>query len=288
MKAPRLAYCRPGSLREALDILGEGGGGAVPLAGGQSLLASLNMRLSSPELLVDIGELAELRGIALDGDVLKVGAATRHAEVADSALIREHVPLIASAIAHVGHVAIRNRGTFGGSLAFADPAAELPACAVALAATIVVAGRDGRREIAADVFFKGLLQTDLRPGELIVEIRIPARKRGQGWAFFELSRRHGDFAIAGLAVRAALNGAELQHPRFVYFGCVDYPKVAQAVGGLLRGRTLPLGRVDGLAAAIEEDLDPPDTPGCMAATKRHLAGVLTRRALAALHDQVSR
>jgi len=287
MKAPKFAYCRPSSLDEALAILADSGADAVPLAGGQSLLPALNMRLSTPDLLVDIGELGELKGIAVAGEFLRIGALTRHVELLESALIRERLPLLAEAIGHVGHVAIRNRGTIGGSLAFADPAAELPACTVALDGTVVAAGRAGRREIPAAKFFTGPLETALRPGELIVEIRLPARQPGQLWAFAELSRRHGDFAVAGLAAIAGVADRKLADARFVYFGCTDRARPAEAVGSALRGQRLPLEDRELIAKALETDLDPSDSPGWKSATKRHLARVLTERALAAMQRQMS-
>ncbi|HUC63041.1 MAG TPA: xanthine dehydrogenase family protein subunit M [Alphaproteobacteria bacterium] len=288
MKAPRFAYRRAATLAEALDMLAGEGPGAVPLAGGQSLLATLNMRLSTPTLLVDIGDLDELVGIALERDVVRIGAMTRHAHVLESAVIRQHAPLVAEAIGHVGHVAIRNRGTFGGSLAYADPAAELPACTVALAGTVVVASRAGRREVPAERFFKGLFETDLAPGELIVEIRLPAHKPDRTWAFLEFARRHGDFAIVGLAAQATLADARIVDARLVYLGCVDRPKLARAAARALAGRTLPLDETAWIEPALAEDLDPPETPGCSAATKRQLAAVLTRRAVAAWHDRMPR
>jgi len=163
MKAPNFAYAKPASLNEALELLSAHAGAAVPLAGGQSLMATLNLRLSAPELLVDLGALDELRGIAEDGDAVAIGALTTHSEVAQSPLVRRALPLIARAMRDVAHVAIRNRGTLGGSLAYADPAAEMPACCVALDATLVVAGRAGRREIPAAQFYKGLFETALDP-----------------------------------------------------------------------------------------------------------------------------
>ena len=205
MKAPNFAYIKPTTLDQALDLLATNAG-AVPLAGGQSLMATLNLRLSTPELLVDIGGLNELRNVRLEGDTVCIGALTTHAEVAASPLVRQYLPLIAEAIRHVGHIAIRNRGTFGGSLAYADPAAELPACSVALGARLTIAGRAGRREVAADQFYKGMFETDLKPGELIIEVRLPKQTPRQMWGFAELSRRHGDFALAGLAAVTTHDG----------------------------------------------------------------------------------
>ena len=178
MKARNFRYIRPASLAHAYQILADAGGDAVAVAGGQSLLAGLNMRLSAPKLLVDIGDLKELRGQSHAGGTVRLGALTRHGELLSSDLVRKHLPLLAKAAPHIGHVAIRNRGTLGGSLAYADPAAELPACAVALGATLVLGSLAGEREVKAEDFFKGLFETDLRPGELIVAVKFPVTPAG--------------------------------------------------------------------------------------------------------------
>ncbi len=253
----------------------------MALAGGQSLMATLNLRLSAPELLVDLGGLDELRGISEDGDAVRIGALTTHNEVARSAIVRRHLPLIGEAIRHVGHVAIRNRGTLGGSLAYADPAAEMPACCVALDATLVVAARAGRREIPAARFYQGLFETALNPGELIVEVRLPKQRPHQHWGFGELSRRHGDFALAGLAAVVMKDGERIGEARLVYFGCTDHARPAQTVARKLHGLALPLGDCAWLPDALATDLDPVDTPGLKARTKVQLARALTHRVL---HD----
>ena len=279
MKAPSFRYARPSTLDAAFRLLETYGDGAVPLAGGQSLLATLTMRLSTPELLVDLGDLTELAGISVeDGDVV-IGALTRHADVLASPVVREHLPLVAEAVRHVGHVAIRNRGTLGGSLAYADPAAELPACAVALGATFVLGSPRGRRTVGAEDFFVGLQRTALQPAELILQARIPVQPRDGVYAFAELSRRRGDFAIAGLAALASLAAQRITAARLVYFGCTDRAKVAREVSAALVGCTLPLDPADDLADTLARDLDPTDSPGIRASTKLQLAGVLTRRAL---------
>ena len=284
MKCPDFAYVRPDSLDDAVAILASYGGGALPLAGGQSLLAALNLRLSKPEVLVDIGGLPELRGLSTDGQVVRIGALQRHAEILESALIAAKTPLIAEAVRHVGHVAIRNRGTFGGSLAFADPAAELPACCVALGASITVVGRGGRRTVPAATFFKGLFETDLQPGELIVEVVVPVQPAGRLWGFGELSRRHGDFAMVGVVAIAAVSHDVIDDPRVVYLGCADHAKRAARVEAALSGRRLPLEDGDWLYRALSTDLAPTDSPGCKGATKLHLAAVLSRRVFSALRE----
>jgi aerobic carbon-monoxide dehydrogenase medium subunit len=282
MKAPNFAYVKPASLEEALELLATHAGSAIPLAGGQSLMATLNLRLSSPEILVDISELAALRGIRLEGAVVYIGAMTLHAEVAASAIVRQHLPLVSEAMRHVAHVAIRNRGTIGGSLAYADPAAELPACSVALDATFVIAGHAGRRDIRAGEFYKGLFETALEPGELLVEVRLPSQTSRQKWGFSELARRHGDFALAGLAAITEQQGDTVTAARLVYLGCTDRAKLAERVAQKLHGQRLPLRESEWLPAALAADLAPVDTPGLSAATRIKLAATLTRRTLQAM------
>jgi carbon-monoxide dehydrogenase medium subunit len=287
MKARNFRYVRAASLADACRILADAGGDAVPVAGGQSLLAGLNMRLSAPKLLVDIGELKELTGQSETNDVVRVGALTRHRELLRSDLVLRHLPLLAKAAPHIGHIAIRNRGTLGGSLAYADPAAELPACAVALSATLVLASLSGEREVRAEDFYKGLFETDLKPGELIVAVKFPKVPKEGSVGFAELSRRQGDFAMAGLAACVALQRGRIEQARLVYFGCVDRAKVAHGVSGAVVGMTLPVSDDTVVRQAITRDLTPDDTPGLRADTKLHLATVLTRRVLNSLSERAA-
>src|SRR5436853_84104 len=185
MKASAFAYARATSLANALDILAAHGDRAKVLSGGQSLMPAMNLRLISPELIVDIGELTELRGIAVKGDVLTIGALTRHVDLLRSSEIAAHAPLLAEAIAHVAHPAIRNRGTIGGSLAHADPASELPACMLALGATIIVRGQAGERRIPAKDFFRGIYETALSAEELLVAIELPVTRKNAAYFFDE-------------------------------------------------------------------------------------------------------
>jgi len=279
MKARNFRYVRPASLQEAYRMLAEAGGEAVPIAGGQSLLAGLNMRLSSPKVLVDIGNLAELTGQSYADGMVRLGALTRHRDLLSSAIVRAHLPLLAEAAPHIGHIAIRNRGTIGGSLAYADPAAELPACAVALGATLVLGSAKGERQVKAEDFFKGLFETDLRAGELIVEVKFPEVPTGTSTGFAELSRRHGDFALVGVAALAILRAGDIESARIVYFGCVDRARVAVSVSAAPSGVAVPLEDASPYAAAIRNDVKPDDTPGLRADTKLHMATVLTRRVL---------
>jgi carbon-monoxide dehydrogenase medium subunit len=286
MKARNFRYIRPHSLEHAYRILQQGGGEAIPVAGGQSLLAGLNMRLSAPKLLVDIGDLKELTLTSDTESEIRLGALTRHRELLGSALVRDKLPLLRQAAAHIGHVAIRNRGTLGGSLAYADPAAELPACAVALSATLVLGSLAGEREVKAENFFKGLFETDLRAGELILAVKFPVLRPKPATAFAELARRHGDFALVGLAAVATLERKEIKAARLVYLGCSDHAKVAQSVSSAISGVRLPVADSKAFDSAIKQDLEPYDTPGLRADTRIHMAQVLTRRVLNALTEKV--
>jgi carbon-monoxide dehydrogenase medium subunit len=282
MKARSFRYIKPVSLAHAYRILEHGGGEAMALAGGQSLLPALNMRLSAPKLLVDIGELAELALSSSEDGHIRLGALTRHCDLIRSDLIRRRLPLLSQAAAHIGHVAIRNRGTLAGSLAYADPAAELPAASVALGAKLVLGSLAGEREVKAEDFYTGLFETDLRPGELILAVKFPVPDGKSSVAFTELARRRGDFALVGLAAVAALERDRIEHAKLVYFGCVDRAKVAKSVSAAVTGCRLPLAEGATLDAAIEDDLSPQDVPGLRASTQLRMAKVLTRRVLDAL------
>jgi carbon-monoxide dehydrogenase medium subunit len=282
MKARNFRYIKPVSLEHAYRILEHGGGEAVPLAGGQSLLATLNMRLSAPKLLVDIGELAELAVSSNEGSEIRIGALTRHCDLIHSDAIRKHLPLLSQAASHIGHVAIRNRGTLAGSLAYADPAAELPAATVALRGKLVLGSLAGEREVKAEDFYRGLFETDLQPGELILAVKYPLPDAETAVAFAELERRRGDFALVGLAAVTTLARDSIEHARLVYFGCVDHAKVAESVSAAVAGLRLPLADGAALDVAVGNDLAPQDLPGLRAGTQLEMATVLTRRVLNAL------
>ena len=284
MKPAPFAYARARTLDGVFRVLEEYGDGARILAGGQSLMATLNMRLSTPEVLVDIGRVEGLAGIEDAGDHLRIGAMTRHVEVESSALVAAHAPLIASAMPHIAHPAIRNRGTFGGSIAFADPAAELPACAVALQARMTIAGREGTRTVAADEFFRGLYETALGPGEVLTAIEVPKIAAGWKSGFRELARRHGDYAIIGLAAHVRVGAAgRFGGGRLVFFGAGDRPVAAARAAALLdEGEAWSEALTGRLAAVLKEELDPPEDLNADAAMRRHLAGVLAKRTLAPL------
>ena len=268
MKPAPFAYARARSVDEAVALLGEKD--AKLLAGGQSLIASLNMRLSAPALLIDINGIGGLDGVARKGDMVEIGALTRHAAAERSDVIAQHAPLIARAMPHIGHVAIRNRGTLGGSIAFADPAAELPACLLALNGEVEANGPKGKRSIKADDFFKGLFETALGAQDVLTAIRVPAATKDTRVGFAELARRHGDYAIVGLAASAKADGKNLKDVRLAFFGVGATPVRAKKSEAALAG-----GDVEAAVKAL--DLDPSDDVQATGAAKKHLAGVLLRR-----------
>ncbi len=279
MKAPKFSYVRPESLDAVFALLARHGDDARILAGGQSLMPTLNMRLSQPGLLIDINRIDALKGISLEAGVIRIGALARHVEVMNSPLIAKHLPLIAEAMPHIAHVAVRNRGTFGGSIALADPSAELPACILALQGDLVLQGVRGRRTVAADDFFLGLYETARSPDELLIEARIPVQREGMTSVFMELARRHGDFAIAGLACYGRFQRDAVSDARLVYFGSEVKPRLAARAMAAVNGRRFTAQTREEACAALAHDLDPIDNIFGKPATKLHLQRVLTRRAL---------
>jgi carbon-monoxide dehydrogenase medium subunit len=279
VKPPGFAYARARSLDHAIELLGSVDGEARVLAGGQSLIATLNMRLGRPDLLVDVNGLSGLDRITVHDDHIEIGALVRQAAAERSEDIRRHAPLVALALPHIAHPAIRNRGTIGGSVAFADPAAELPACLLAIGGEIEIAGPGGRRTVAADDFFRDLYETALGPGEVLTAIRLPGAGEKSRYAFAELARRRGDYALAGLAASARADGAGLADVRLAFFGVGLKPLRARRAEAALAGAS-----VDAAIAVLDEDLDPPDDVQARAATKRHLAGILLRRVAGHLHE----
>ena len=272
MKPAPFAYAKARSLDHAIELLARPDGEARLLAGGQSLVATLNMRLSAPKLLIDLNGVGGLAGIALKSGMIEIGALTRHVEAERSAEIAEHAPLIALAMPHVGHAAIRNRGTIGGSIAFADPAAELPACLIALGGEVEIAGPRGRRTVRADDFFEGLFETALGAGDVLTAIRVPAATSETRVGFAEFARRHGDYAMVGLAATAQADGKGLGDVRLAYFGVGNIPLRARKAE-----TKLTEGNIDGAVQALAADLDPSGDVQATGATKKHLAGVLLRR-----------
>jgi len=282
LKAPSFSYVKPGSLSAVFELLERHGERAKVLAGGQSLLASLNLRLSAPELLVDITGVPGLAGITVSGNTVRIGALTTHRQIERSPEISRHLPLLAQAVRNVAHVAIRNVGTFGGSIALADPAAEYPACAVALDATLVLAGRGAERRVRAREFFRGLYETALRPGELVIAGELPVAGEGYRSVFLELARRRGDYAIVGLAAHARVTAGRINDARLAFLGAAGKPVLALRTAAQLEGRTPDAPALAAAQAALGEELEASADLYCSGATKLHLARVLLGRALGAL------
>jgi carbon-monoxide dehydrogenase medium subunit len=273
VKPAPFAYHRPTTLPDALNLLGRHGDDARVLAGGQSLVPAMNMRLATPRVLVDINRLPGLDAIRLDDDTLVIGALARLDAVEHSELVARHAPLITQAVPHVGHLAIRTRGTVGGSLALADPAAELPACAVALDAVVRTARASGPRAIAAADFFRGIYTTALEPGEIVTELVVPTRPPEWRSSFDELARRHGDYALVGLAAQAHVADGRFRALRLVYLGVGLIPVRARAAEHVL----LAHGSTADAARRLDQDLDPPSDVHASAALRRQLARVLLER-----------
>ena len=286
MKAPAFRYLRARSIADACAMLAEHGADARILAGGQSLMPVLNLRLANPAVLVDINPVAEMAGISVDQSTVRIGALTRYRDIQDSPIIRQHLGLIADALPFVAHAAIRNRGTIGGSLATADPATEMPACCLALDARMILESTRGQRTVPADEFFRSTFETALEPDELLTKIEFPIE--GPDWrhAFAEFSRRHGDFAIVGAAARARLNTRRFADIRVVMFGIADRPmRIYAAEKALLSAANLKEG-IAAAQATLAKALEPPSDNQTSSETRLHLARVLLGRALAQLDDAV--
>ena len=282
MKAPAFAYARPKELNEVLALMTEHGDNARLLAGGQTLNATLNMRLSEPSLLIDLQAVSALKGIDVQGQMLRIGAMCTHTEIEDSALIGQHFPLLTAAVPHIAHRAIRNLGTFGGSIAYGDPAAEWPACLLALDGVVVARGPQGERRIAAQDFFTGLYSTDLQEDELVVACELPLAKGAQRFAFDELARRHGDYAVVGIAATAQVQGQVLRDVRLAWLGAAAQPLRSTRTEGLLEGQTLNEALVAQAVQCLKDELPTEADLTHSAATKAHLAGVMLKRALKTL------
>jgi carbon-monoxide dehydrogenase medium subunit len=281
MKASAFAYARATSVANALELLTVHGEKAKVLSGGQSLLPAMNLRLIAPELIIDIGELTDLRGIVVEGGILTIGALTRHVDLLKSPEIATHAPLLADAVAHVAHPAIRNRGTIGGNLAHADPASELPGCMLALGATIIARGPSGKRRIAAGEFFAGIYQTALEAEELLVAVELPIPAKNSMHFFHEFTRRHGDYAIVGLAAQALVKDGGFAELRLGFFAVGDRPVLARSAGKLVDVR-ITSAALSEACSALGQELDPLEDQQATPAMRRHLAGVLLARCVSSL------
>src|SRR5260370_319507 len=257
MKLPPVEYEAPRTVAEAIDLLAEDLDEASVLAGGQSLIPLLALRLARPAVLIDINGIDELSGVSATDGRVAIGAMTRDYVAEESEAVAGAVPLLAAALPLIGHEAIRNRGTIGGSLTHADPAAELPAVARALDAEFVVRGPSGTRAIQAARWFEGFLTTSRRPDELLLEVRFPTARPGTGVSFQEVARRHGDFAIVGLAVSLVLSGGVISDARLAFAGMSDVPVLAAAAEDLLVGERPSAELFDEAARPATANADPP-------------------------------
>ncbi|WP_408594746.1 FAD binding domain-containing protein [Limnohabitans sp.] len=279
MKSPEFDYIKARSLEQALSLLASHGDEARILAGGQSLLAALNMRLSEPALLIDISGLSHLRGIQVTPTALRIGALTTHTDIENSSLVAQHAPLLKLAVPHIAHRAIRNAGTFGGSIANADPAAEWPCCLLALDGQVVAQSPRGERRIAALDFFTGLYTTELADDEVLTACELPLAQRDDWFGFQELARRHGDYAIAGLAMHLRFAGPVVQAAKLSWLGLASTPLRSRKTEHLLVGKPLDATTFEMVVASLREELDPLADLTNSGATKKHLATVLARRLL---------
>jgi carbon-monoxide dehydrogenase medium subunit len=281
MKPAPFRYIAPGTLDEALSALGDYGEEAKALAGGQSLIPTMNFRLAQPGVLVDLNPVAELAYLEPTPDGgLRIGAMVRQRAVERSALVAQRAPLLHATMPHVAHVQIRNRGTIGGSLAHADPAAELPAVAVALNGQMRLQSRRGERWVDAADFYQGLFTTALAPDEIVAEVALPPMPAQSGWSILELARRRGDFALAGVAALVTLEEGRCRQATLVFFGVGEGPIPAPSASRVLAGEMPTQAAITAAAeAAAEQDLDPSADIHASAGYRRHLAKVLARRAL---------
>ena len=282
MKARAFNYFRAQSLRDALQAFDRAGGEGCYLAGGQSLVPSLSLRLQAPELLIDISRIESLSGISRCGNVLRVGALTRHAEMLTSPEIARHAPLLRRAAPFVAHPAIRNMGTFGGTIALADPSAEFPAMTLAMDAEFEIASLAGTRTTKADGFFKGLFDTGLQPGEILTAINIPCFGKADRCVFDELARRRGDYALVGAGVQANFAQYLVSEIRIAFLSVGPTPLRARHAEAAITGRALSADAISDAQAALGDDLDPEDNEETSAPMRMHLARVLLGRLLGRL------
>ena len=282
MKPPPFDYLRPTSLEEALEIKAQHGDDARVLAGGQSLIPTMNFRMVQPSILVDLNEIPELDYIELDSEgFLHIGAMTRQRHVEHDPEVEQNAPLLHETIPFIAHPQIRNRGTLGGSLVHADPASELPVIALATEAEMRVESVEGERWISGEDFFQGMFMTDIGSDEILVEIKLPAMPERTGWSFMEVSRRSGDYAMMGVAALVMLKDDGLcKDARLVYLNAGDGPVDAKAAAGLLMGEKGTDAVIEAVAQeASQKEIDPFGSIHATIAYQRHLANVLTKRAL---------
>jgi carbon-monoxide dehydrogenase medium subunit len=282
VKPPRFAYAAPTTIDDVLDVLRMEREDTTLLAGGQSLMPMLNMRMAAPRVLVDLNGVAELGRIDADGDRVRVGAMVRQRTLETDARIAQRVPLLAEATTHIAHVPIRTRGTIGGSLAHADPSAELPAAISALDGRLHLRGPDGDRVVAANEFFLGPLTTAVQPGELLVAIDVEPPLAGSGWAFLEVARTHGAFALAGVAAVVHVDaGGTILHAALAMCGVGGAPYAATWLADMTTGERPDEALFEQVAQRVHEEISPYDDGHATADYRRRVAVVLTQRALLA-------
>jgi len=279
MKPVAFDYMAAESLDDAVSALARAGGDGKILAGGQSLVPMLNFRLVRPSILIDINRVRDLGYVDATGDVVRVGALTRHHSLETSAVIRAHLPIVTAAVQHVAHLAIRNRGTIGGSLSHADPAAELPMMAVLLDAKIGIRSLQGRRVADARRFFTGSLTTELKHDEMVTDVEFPRLLPNTGWAFEEMARRAGDFALAAVGVTMSAREGKADRVRIGMMGVGETPLRALEAEGLLAGKAIDAQALETAASAIEAAVEPNTDLHASADYRRFLVGALARRAI---------
>ena len=285
VKLPHVEYEVLATVAEAVELLAEHQGEASVLAGGQSLIPLMALRLARPAVLIDINGLGEMSGVSVSGGQVSIGAMTREYVAEESETVAGAVPLLAAALPLIGHEAIRSRGTIGGSLAHADPAAELPAVALALDAEFVVRSRSGDRVVPAAQWFAGYLATSRRPDEILVEVRFPAAGPGTGAAFQEVARRHGDFAIVGLAASLTLADGAISDARLAFAGLADVPVRAADAEGLLVGQEPSAELFEEAASRATDGIDPPSDLNGSPEYRKKVAATLVRRGLREAADR---
>jgi carbon-monoxide dehydrogenase medium subunit len=280
MKPAPFEYYVPDSIEQALDLLHEHGDAAKLLAGGQSLVPAMNFRVVQPGILIDLNRVGELKYIQDEDAALHIGAMTRERELEFDPLIARKTPLLTEAVPHVAHPQIRNRGTLGGSLANADPAAELPVIMLALDARLKVRNADGERWVEARNFFSGMFMTDMGADEMLVEIELPVSPPRTGWSFMEVAPRAGDYALMGVAALVTLDEDRCKHARLVYLNAGDGPVEAREAASVLVGKTLDNESIEEAADfASQKEINPFGNIHASPEFQRHLARVLTRRTL---------
>jgi 2-furoyl-CoA dehydrogenase FAD binding subunit len=286
MKPAKFDYYCPKTVDEALSLLEEIGFEGKIIAGGQSLVPIMNMRLSTPECLIDINQLKDLQFIEFDGSNMKIGALTRQSEIEMSDAVRKHLGLLIEAVPYIGHVQTRNRGTFGGSLVHADPSAEIPLSLMALGGTLHIASKDEVRKVSVEDFFITYLTTDIMPNELLTEIRIPVPKGRIGYSFYEISRRHGDFALVAAACQLSIDSQDrISKVRLVLGGVDAVPLLITDVRELMEGECLSASLLKEIADIVEEVVNPESDLHATADYRRHLAKKLAVRTVKTAYER---